>query len=607
MAALRRYGLSAARLLPAILPRCIDMTDTNQKTDRCVAFLSGDEALAQGAYEEGLGVACAYPGTPSTEILEYLARFPEIDAQWSVNEKVAYEVALASSIGGVRSLYASKHVGLNVAMDPLMTSSYTGVGAGFIVVSCDDPGIHSSQNEQDNRLLAKAAKIPLLEPSNPRETKDFVKAAFDISERFDTPVMMRLTTRIAHTKENVRIGSRRLIPSRVFSVDIPKYVMVPGNAYKKRIALEEKLARLKMYAQKSPLNRAEFNDRRIGFITNSVSYLYVKEMYPDASILKLGMSFPFPDETVRNFSRKVKTLYVIEELEPFIEEHVAMLGIKCKAKHPTFRIGELRPELLPALVKGSKKKEAPSSARKPLLCPGCPHRSVFTVLKKLKVIVAGDIGCYTLGALPPLSSLHTCLCMGSGITFFEGLTRAHAGTVVGVIGDSTFVHSGITGLINAAYNKINGVVIILDNSTTAMTGNQPHPATGVTIKGEPTRKLDLESLAKTCGADTVDVVNPLHVGEFEKILRSRVSCAALSVIIARYPCKLVARSRAPQPTFNKDACKKCYLCLATDCPALKKTEDGFIEIDQALCAGCNLCVKICKAGAIRENEKIGHS
>ncbi|MFA5101146.1 MAG: indolepyruvate ferredoxin oxidoreductase subunit alpha, partial [Candidatus Omnitrophota bacterium] len=301
------------------------MTDTNQKTDRCVAFLSGDEALAQGAYEEGLGVACAYPGTPSTEILEYLARFPEIDAQWSVNEKVAYEVALASSIGGVRSLYASKHVGLNVAMDPLMTSSYTGVGVGFIVVSCDDPGIHSSQNEQDNRLFAKSAKIPLLEPSNPRETKDFVKVAFDISERFDTPVMMRLTTRIAHTKENVHMGSRRPIPPNAFAVDIPKYVMVPGNAYKKRIALEVKLARLKMYAQKSPLNRAEFNDRRIGFITNSVSYLYVKEMYPDASILKLGMSFPFPDEAVRNFSRKVKTLYVIEELEPFIEEHVAML------------------------------------------------------------------------------------------------------------------------------------------------------------------------------------------------------------------------------------------------------------------------------------------
>ncbi|MDD5669363.1 MAG: thiamine pyrophosphate-dependent enzyme [Candidatus Omnitrophica bacterium] len=572
----------------------------NQKKN--MRFISGNEALAQGAYEEGLRVACAYPGTPSTEILEYYAHIPEIDAQWSVNEKVAFEVALGASVRGARSLCAAKHVGVNVAMDPLMTSAYTGVGAGFVLVSCDDPGIHSSQNEQDNRLFAKAAKIPLIEPSSPSEAYAFIKTAFQVSEEFDTPVMVRMTTRISHTKENIVIGTRKDIPVRPFTVNVPKYVMVPGNAYKRHIELEQRLVRLKQYAEKTFLNTIEINNREIGFITSGVSYLYAKEMYPGASFLKLGFSWPFPETLARSFSKKVKKVYIIEELEPFLEEHVRLAGIPCTGKHPSFRIGELRPEHIPYIVRGKSKEEKASGARKPVLCPGCPHRSVFTVLKKLKKIVAGDIGCYTLGALPPLSSLHTCLCMGSGITFFEGFGKAGERNAVGVIGDSTFVHSGITGLINAAYNKARGVIIILDNSTTAMTGNQPHPGTGVTMQGEQTKKLSLEDLCRVCGADSVDVINPRDVTALEKLIIRRTRENALSVIIARYPCRFVLKVGGCPPAYDKNKCKKCYMCLTVDCPAVRKSEDGYIVVDNSLCAGCNVCVEMCGPGALERNK-----
>jgi len=558
--------------------------------------------LAQGAYEEGLRVACAYPGTPSTEILEYCARIPEIESQWSVNEKVAFEVALGASIRGARSLFAAKHVGVNVAMDPLMTSAYTGVGAGFVLVSCDDPGIHSSQNEQDNRLFAKAAKIPLIEPSSPSEAYSFIKTAFQVSEEFDTPVMFRMTTRISHTKENVITGTRKDIPVRPFTVNVPKYVMVPGNAYKRHIELEQRLMRLKQYAEKTALNTIEINDRARGFITSGVSYLYAKEMYPGASFLKLGFNWPFPVALVKSFSRQVKEVYVIEELEPFLEEHVRLAGIACKGKHPSFRIGELKPEYIPYIIRGKPKEEKASSARKPVLCPGCPHRAVFAVLKKLKKIVTGDIGCYTLGALPPLSSLHTCVCMGSGITFFEGFGKAGERNAVGVIGDSTFVHSGITGLINAAYNKTRGVIIILDNSTTAMTGNQPHPGTGVTIRGEQTKKLSLEDLCRVCGADSVDVINPQDSSVLEKLIIQRTQENALSVIIARYPCRFVLKVTGRSPAYDKDKCSKCYLCLTVDCPAIRRSEDGYIVVDNSLCAGCNVCVQMCRPGALSGNK-----
>ncbi|MFH0839018.1 MAG: indolepyruvate ferredoxin oxidoreductase subunit alpha [Candidatus Omnitrophota bacterium] len=563
-----------------------------------VAFLSGNEALARGAYEAGLTVACSYPGTPASEILEYLSGFDEVDSQWSVNEKVAFEVALSSAIGGCRALFASKHVGINVAMDALMTSAYTGINAGFVVVSCDDPGIHSSQNEQDNRLIAKLAKIPLIEPSSPPEAKEFVKAAFKISETFDTPVMVRLTTRIAHTKENVILGKRKEVPRKEFNIDIEKYVMVPRNAYKRHIELENRIEKLKKYAEIVPLTTIELNNRKMGFITSGVSYLYAKEMYPDASFLKLGFSFPFPQEKIKTFASKVKELYVVEELEPFIEEELRSIGVKFKSKHPSFRVGELRPEQIPYIVKYKKKAEEPSPSRKPVLCPGCPYRQVFWVLKKLKVVVAGDIGCYTLGALAPLNSLHTCLCMGSGVTFLEGFRKTLGKNTVGVIGDSTFVHSGITGLINLAYNKTNGVVLILDNATTGMTGNQPHPGTGVTIKNAKTKKLILEDICKACGADNVEVINPYHVKELEELIRKRVKEDALSVIISRFPCRLIERKKMPLPEYKRELCKTCYVCLTINCPAVEKIENGAIRINPTICSGCNLCVAVCKFGAL---------
>ncbi len=564
------------------------------------AFLSGDEALAQGAYEEGLRFAASYPGTPASEILEYLSRFKEIDAQWSVNEKVAFEVALGASFAGWRSLYASKHVGINVAMDPLMTSAYTGVNAGFIVVTADDPGIHSSQNEQDNRFIARFAKIPLVEPASPAEAREFVKVALSLSEEFDTPVLFRLTTRIAHTKENMSVGTRKDIPPRDFRINTEKYVMVPRNAYQRHRALEERLARLRVYAEKSLLNRVELKHKKIGFITSGVSYQYAKEMYPDASFLKLGLGFPFPARKARAFASRVKEVVVLEELDPFLEEQAHLAGIRCKAKKNSYRIGELRPEYIPDIVKGREKKDEPGGMRKPVMCPGCPHRAVFTVLKKIKTVVAGDIGCYTLGALPPISSLHTCVCMGGGITIMEGMSRALGRTIPGVIGDSTFVHSGITGLVNMVYNKARGVVIILDNGTTAMTGSQPHPGTGMTVKKEETVRLRLEDVCRACGVKEVDVINPRDFKALEAGVRKRLEGDVLSVIIVRAPCKLIDRSREPVPVYREEKCRKCYLCLGIDCPALLKKEDGSIGINASYCSGCDLCVQVCPFQAIEK-------
>ena len=566
-------------------------------------FLSGNEALAQGAYEAGLKVACAYPGTPSTEILEYLSRLKEVDSQWSVNEKVAYEVALSSAIAGVRSMFCAKHVGFNVAMDAFMTSAYVGTNAGFVAVTCDDPGLHSSQNEQDNRLFVKAAKVPLLEPSSPSEAKKFIPVAFLISETFDTPVVVRMTTRISHTKENVLLGTRREIPPKPFVVNIEKYVMVPRNAYKRHMVLQERLSVLRAYADKSPLNTIELRSKKIGFVTGSVAYLYAKEMYPEASFLKLGMSYPAPEALIRKFARSVKEVYVVEELEPFLEEELKILGVRCKGKHPSYRVGELRPEFIPDIIKGKAKTALPAAQKKPVLCPGCMHRSVFTVLKKLKLVVTGDIGCYTLGATAPLQSLHTCLCMGAAVSFFEGFARAGQHDTVGVIGDSTFVHAGIPALINLSYNRVKGLVIILDNGTTAMTGNQPHPGVGLTVTGAPTARLDLEALCRACGAENVDVINPYDVKLLQERVKARVHQNALSVIIARAACRLIDRQRLPAPVYRKDACKRCYACLGIDCPAINKTEDGYVLINEAMCVGCNLCVEVCNFGALEKNEK----
>jgi len=503
-------------------------------------FLSGNEALARGAWEAGLKVACAYPGTPSTEILETLSLWPEIDVQWSVNEKVAFEVAMAAAVGGVRSLFACKHVGLNVAMDPLMTASYTGISAGFVVVVCDDPGMHSSQNEQDTRWVSIYAKLPLLEPSSPAEARDYVKEAFRISEKFDTPVIVRMTTRISHTKEDVIVGERKVPPQPKFEPNPEKYVMVPRHAYLRHIAVEKRQRKLAALSEKSRLNIIEKGSSRLGLITSSVCYHYLKEQYPDASYLKLGMTYPFPDKKIKAFAASVKKLVVVEELDPFLEHHIRSLGIKFTAKDPSFCIGELLPENMKAVVEGKPRKDPKVVKRKPRMCSGCPHWSSFSVMKKLGLFVAGDIGCYTLASLPPTSALHTCVCMGAGVTFNEGLRKAVPdGKIVGVVGDSTFVHSGITGLINAAYNKAKGIIFILDNSTTAMTGGQHHPATGFTIRNEPTKKLILEDICRSCGADNVDVIDPKDLHAFEELVSKRLNEDALSVIIARFPCRLI--------------------------------------------------------------------
>jgi indolepyruvate ferredoxin oxidoreductase, alpha subunit len=503
-------------------------------------FLSGNESLARGAWEAGLKVACAYPGTPSTEILESLAGYPELDVQWSVNEKVAFEVALGAAVGGVRSLFACKHVGLNVAMDPLMTASYTGVTAGFVIVVCDDPGLHSSQNEQDTRWVSIYSKMPMLEPASPAEARDCVKEAFRISEKFDTPVILRMTTRISHTKEDVAVSERIVPPQPPFEPNPEKYVMVPRHAYLRHIFIEKRLQKLAAWSEKSRLNIVEKGSSKLGFITSGICYQYLKEQYPDASYLKLTMTYPFPDEKIRTFARGVKKLVVVEELDTFIEDHIRSLGIKCTAKHPSFRIGELLPETMKAVVEGKQRKDPRSVKRKPRMCSGCPHWSSFAVLKKLGLFVAGDIGCYTLASLPPTSALHTCVCMGAGVTFNEGLRKAAPDArIVGVVGDSTFVHSGITGLINAVYNKAKGIIFILDNATTAMTGGQHHPATGFTIRNEPTKKLSIENLCRSCGADNVDVIDPKDLQAFEELVRRRMDENALSVIIARFPCKLI--------------------------------------------------------------------
>ncbi|MHC5083402.1 MAG: thiamine pyrophosphate-dependent enzyme [Planctomycetota bacterium] len=508
------------------------------------AFLSGNEALAQGAWEAGLQVACAYPGTPSTEIMEALATYKQLDVQWSVNEKVAYEVAYGAAVGGVRSLFACKHVGLNVAMDPLMTSSYAGVTGGFVIVVCDDPGMHSSQNEQDTRWVGIYAKLPVLEPSSPAEAKMFVGEAFKISEKYDTPVIVRMTTRISHTKEDIALGKRTTVKTVKLVPNMRKYVMVPGNARVRHGFIEKRIEKLQTLSERTKLNKIERGDDKIGFITSSVPYLYLKETYPNASFLKLGMSYPFCDKKIAEFAKSVKKLVVVEELDPFLEEHIKTLGIKkAKFKDPSFRLGELTPDLMPEVVAGRKKNVKPRPGRPPRLCAGCPHWATFMILKKLGAFVAGDIGCYTLGALPPTSSVHTCICMGAGVTFNEGLRKAHPkGKIVGVVGDSTFVHSGVTGLINATYNQAKGVLFVLDNSTTAMTGGQHHPGTGWTIRNEKTKTLNIARVCKACGADNVDTIDPTgKIKELEALVKKRLDEDALSVIIVKHPCVLIKK------------------------------------------------------------------
>ncbi len=573
------------------------MSDNTVST-KTLLLLSGNEALARGAWEAGVHAAAAYPGTPSTEILESLGTYEEVDAQWSVNEKTAYEVAFGTAVAGKRALFACKHVGLNVAMDPFMISAYTGVNGGLVVVVADDPGLHSSQNEQDTRRLMPFAKVQMLEPSSPQEAYDFAKLAFDLSEKNDIPVVIRMTMRVSHAKENVAVGTRTEVAPKKLVIDPRKYVMVPGNAYPRHIDLEKRLVALKEIAEATPLNRVIPGSKALGILTSGVAAMYARECYPEASFLVLGMSFPFPADKVRDFAKTVEKVVVVEELEPVLAEQARLAGVTVSDKHPSYRIGELRPEWIADVVEGREKTFAPSTARKPQLCAGCPHRATFSALKKLRCTVTGDIGCYTLGAMAPLGSLHTQTCMGSSIPFLEGFKKAGAEKAVAVIGDSTFVHTGIPGLINAAYNGVTGVLLILDNGTTAMTGTQPNPATGVTLKGKTFKKLILEDVCKACGADTVDVITPFENKKLQGLVLQRLKEGKLSVIISRAPCKLIDRKRRPVVKVKKENCIECDICLGVGCPALGKSEDGTITVNESLCPGCGLCTQLCPKQAL---------
>ena len=571
-------------------------------------ILLGNEAIARGAYEAGVKVSSAYPGTPSTEVSETLAKYSEVYAEWAPNEKVATETALGASVSGVRSMCAMKHVGVNVAADPLYTSAYTGVRGGMVLVAADDPGMYSSQNEQDTRMIARAAMLPVIEPSDSAEAKEFMKFAYEFSEKYDTPVILRTTTRLSHSQGPVKLEPRQERADIPYEKDIAKYVMMPGNAIKRHVAVEERLKRMAEDADTLPVNRAEYGDLSVGFITSGVAYQYVKEVMPQASVLKLGLLNPLPRKLIEEFASKVDRLYIFEELEPVIEEQVKSWGItKAVGKELFTRQGEYSANLLRERVLGetlSADAPAPVPARPPILCPGCPHRSVFTALKRLKLHATGDIGCYTLGAVAPLGVIETTVCMGSGISMLHGMEKAkgkdYIRNWVAVIGDSTFMHTGINSLLNLAYNQSTATVVILDNSITAMTGHQDHPATGRTLKGEVVPAIDPAAICRAMNIRNVCIVNALDQAEMQEALKRETAREELSVIIARSPCALLKGVKFPNKCAAvPDACRKCGACLQPGCPALTKNKDGTIKIDEVMCNGCGLCMQLCRFGAIK--------
>ncbi len=570
-------------------------------------LMIGNQAVAEGLHDGGLGVVSSYPGTPSTEITEFLSKFDDIHSEWAPNEKVATEVAFGASLAGARSACAMKHVGLNVAADPLFTLSYTGVNGGMVICVADDPAMHSSQNEQDSRHYAVAAKVPMLEPADSAEAYRFAREAFLLSEKYDTPVLLRMCTRIAHSQSVVETEDAVPKTLKPYEKNPAKFIMMPGNAIKRHPVVEARTDSLRELAEDCIFNTVEYNSDEIGIITSGCSYLYVKEALGDSvSVLKIGMPNPLPNKLIRDFASRVKKLYVIEELDPIIENHVRSLGIEAIGKELFSPLGEFSQATIAAAF-GKEKPESVSADseipnRPPMMCAGCPHRGMFYTLARKKITVLGDIGCYTLGAVPPLAALDSTLCMGASVSGLHGFNAARGEETenksVAVIGDSTFMHSGMTGLVNISYNATNSTVIILDNSITGMTGHQQNPTTGFNIKGDPAAKVDLEALCRSLGINRVRVVDPYDLKACETAVTEELAAEEPSVIISRRPCVLL-KSVKPKPalTVNADKCRTCKKCMGLGCPAIS-LKDGKAKIDNTLCVGCGVCNQLCAFDAI---------
>ena len=589
-------------------------------------IMSGNEAIARGAYEGGCQFASAYPGTPSTEILENMPQYKDdVYSEWAPNEKVAAEAAIGASIAGVRSFCAMKHVGVNVAADPIFTIAYTGVTGGFVIVSADDPGQHSSQNEQDNRNYAKAARLLMLEPSNSQECKDYMKMAFGLSERFDAPVLFHVTTRVCHSKGIVELGDREEHEYVPYKKQIEKYVSAPANAKKMRVNLETKLANMEAYANETEINQPEWHSTKIGVVTSGISYQYAKETFgEDASYLKLGMTFPLPTDLIKDFCSKIDKVYVIEEMDPYLQEFLEIHGIECIGNQQIPKFDELNTDIVREALTGVKpesyESDLQSVVRPPTLCAGCPHRGFFQAIKKKKgLMINGDIGCYTLGANAPLSALDTAICMGASLSMAHGAAQAYkvAGAktkAVGVLGDSTFFHSGITSLMDAVYNQSDSISVILDNRITGMTGHQENPGTGFTLMGKPAPEVDIPALVKAVGIkeENIYTVNPLHLDEVDKVLDACIASEEPTVIITRWPCVLKKFSQQDLDEFKglhqtqchiiQDKCRNCKACVRTGCPALMSSKDDVV-IDVNSCVGCTVCKQVCPFDAIEEVQR----
>lgn len=610
-------------------PEIVTAGDTEVKETE---LLSGNEAIARGAWEAGVHLAAAYPGTPSTEILEELAKYDDVYCEWSPNEKVAMEVGLGAAIAGGRALVCMKHVGLNVAADPFFSAAYVGVEGGLVVVSADDPGMHSSQNEQDNRNYAKFARTPLLEPSDSAEAKEFLVAAFDLSQQFDTPVLFRTTTRLSHSKSTVSLGERATVdrPSKL-ARNFSKYTMVPANAIARHPIVEQRVRDLAEYAETCPFNRIEMGDPKVGIIASGTAYGYAREAFPEASFLKLGLTYPLPAKLIAEFRSKVEKLYVVEELDPFLEEAIGLMGIQIDGgKELNTLVGEIDPGMIarnlsavgvpgvnPDLLASPEQGVSDLPSRPPTFCPGCAHRGLFLALKKLRNYVSGDIGCYTLGGLEPFNALHSCTCMGASISMAHGMSKAMQpgedgdapdprNKPIAVIGDSTFFHSGIAPLLDVAYNKGNTLNIILDNGITAMTGGQDHPGTGKTLLGETTSPVDIPALCQALGIKRVTTVDPYDLAEMDRVLREELAANEPTVVIAKAPCVLQYKIRRPFYVVDASICVGCKRCLGVGCTALSLIEDAEgenkVEIDSTQCTGCGICAQQCGRDAISQSN-----